>query len=102
MSLAILEYMRAGLPVVASSNPSVSSILENDHDSLIYEEGKEASAVHALLALINSSSYRNALGQSGQDKVKREFSTQSMLARFRNALSTVIAEEKPGYIKLLR
>src|SRR5690625_7175583 len=35
MSLAILEYMRAGLPVVASDNPSVSSALVHDEFALL-------------------------------------------------------------------
>ena len=89
MSLAILEYMRAGLPVVASNNPSVSSTLEHDHDSVIYQEGIVESAVDALLWLINSSEYRSRLGKCGQSRVEKEFSTEAMLNRFRGALSTV-------------
>ena len=89
MSLAILEYMRAGLPVVVSNNPSVSSTLEHDHDSVIYQEGDVESAVIALLGLINSSEYRNRLGKFGQVKVKSEFSTEAMLARFRRGLSAL-------------
>lgn len=90
MSLAILEYMRAGLPVVASNNPSVSSTLEHDHDSIIYQEGDVESAVKALLKLIKSSDYRNRLGKCGQSKVENEFSTEAMLSRFRRALSVVV------------
>ncbi|MFT6907215.1 MAG: glycosyltransferase involved in cell wall biosynthesis [Oleiphilaceae bacterium] len=89
MSLAILEYMRAGLPVIASNNPSVSSTLENDHDSIIYQEGDVESAVKALLVLINSSEYRNWLGKLGQSKVEGEFSTEAMLRRFRRGLSAL-------------
>ncbi len=89
MSLAVLEYMRAGLPVVASDNPSVSSALEHDHDSVIYQEGNVDSAVNALLGLVKSPEYRDRLGKSGQSKVEHEFSTEAMLARFRRALSTL-------------
>jgi glycosyltransferase involved in cell wall biosynthesis len=90
MSLAILEYMRAGLPVVASNNPSVSSTLEHDQDSIIYQEGNVESAVGALLGLIKSSEHRNRLGNFGQIRVENEFSTEAMLLRFRTALSNVI------------
>jgi len=90
MSLAILEYMRAGLPVVASNNSSVSSTLEHDHDSVIYQEGDVEGAVNALLGLIKSSECRNRLGKSGRSKVEKEFSTEAMLARFGRALAVVV------------
>lgn len=90
MSLAILEYMRAGLPVVASDNPSVSSILEDGHDSVIYKEGNSEKAVESLLGLIKSSEIRNRLGASGQAKVKNDFSTEAMLRRFRRGLSELL------------
>ena len=90
MSLAILEYMRAGMPVVASDNPSVSSALNHGHDSAIYQEGDVESAVNAMFALINSSEYRNRLGASGQSRVQLEFSTEAMLGRFRRALTAAV------------
>jgi glycosyltransferase involved in cell wall biosynthesis len=90
MSLAILEYMRAGMPVVASNNPSVSSTLEHDRDSILYQEGDVKSAVNALLELINSSECRNRLGKFAQSRVEEEFSTEAMSTRFRSALSAVI------------
>ncbi len=87
MSLAILEYMRAGLPVVASDNASVSSTLEHDHDSVIYEEGNLESAAQSLLGLVKSSEYRSRLGKSGENKIENEFSTEAMLERFRRGLT---------------
>lgn len=90
MSLAILEYMRAGLPVVASNNPSVSSTLQHDHDSVIYQEGDVGIAVDALIGLVTSSEYRNRLGNAGQGRVEKEFSTEAMLLRFRQALLGVV------------
>jgi glycosyltransferase involved in cell wall biosynthesis len=90
MSLAILEYMRACLPVVASNNPSVNSTLIHGHDAVIYKESDVESAANALLGLINSSEYRNQLGQFGQGRVETEFSTEAMLHRFRQALSVVV------------
>jgi glycosyltransferase involved in cell wall biosynthesis len=68
MSLAILEYMRAGLPVVASNNPSVSSILKHDDDSFLYREGDKESAVNALHGLIRSSEYRRRLGDAQRSR----------------------------------
>ncbi|PTB91632.1 hypothetical protein C9993_11990, partial [Marinobacter sp. Z-F4-2] len=86
----ILEYMRAGLPIVTSDNPSVSSILEHEHDSIIYEEGNIDSVVASLLRLVLSSEDRSQLGAFGQSKVENDFSTTAMLARYRNALTVVI------------
>jgi glycosyltransferase involved in cell wall biosynthesis len=89
MSLAILEYMRAGLPVVASNNPSVSSTLKHADDSSLYQEGDKNSAVNALQGLIRSSEYRRRLGDAGQFRVATEFSTDAMLGRFRQAVLAV-------------
>lgn len=89
MSLAILEYMRAGLPVVASDNPSVSSTLKPGYDSVIYDENDANSATTCLLRLISSSELRQRLGSTGQSRVVEEFSTSAMLKRFQNALISV-------------
>lgn len=90
MSLAILEYMRAGMPVVASDNPSVSSALIHENDSIIYEEGDVKDAVRALIGLIKSSENRKRLGESGRSRVEKEFSTEAMLGRFTQSLSQVV------------
>ncbi|WP_166259655.1 glycosyltransferase [Marinobacter salicampi] len=90
MSLAILEYMRAGLPVVASDNPSVSSALTDGEDGLIYREGSESSATEVLVRLIQSESLRDRIGQSARAKVEGEFSSSAMVKRFIGALDDVI------------
>ncbi len=90
MSLAILEYMRAELPVVASDNPSVSSALVHDQYALIYNEGNLKSATHALASLIRDSNLRKRLGTRGRKMIETEFSYAAMSHRFVSALKQVV------------
>lgn len=90
MSLAILEYMRAGLPVVASDNPSVSSSLVNNEYALLYSENSIANAVEKLKMLIDSSALRFQIGSEARRRTETNFSQQAMSARFVAAINAVI------------
>lgn len=91
MSLAILEYMRAGLTVVASDNPSVSSALVHDEYALIYREEDTSSAAQTLKLAIQYPEVRERIGLAAREKVENEFSSVAMFKRFRAALEEVIA-----------
>lgn len=86
MSLAILEYMRAGLPVVVSSNPSVSSFLLDQQTALIYQEQSIESAVNAMQQLIDSEKLRLQLGVGGWEAVCENFNDKLMLTKFNQCI----------------
>lgn len=90
MSLAILEYMRAGLPVVASDNPSVSSALKHNEYAVIYKEGSVSEAAKALRFLIEKPHVRMELGREARHQMNSQFSTDAMLERFTKALDAVL------------
>lgn len=89
MSLAILEYMRAGLPVVASDNPSVSSALVHDEFALLYPEGSVDQAARAIQRLVNDVDTRTRLGMEARRQLETEFSDTRMANRFVAALRSV-------------
>tara|TARA_R100000365_G_C2727370_1_gene58355 strand:- start:38 stop:646 length:609 start_codon:yes stop_codon:yes gene_type:complete len=95
MSLAILEYMRAYLPVVASDNPSVSSSLVHNDFALLYPEGDVNESVQILKKLILSKELRKRLGRSGRKKIETDYSEKAMLLRFSSALEKAITPQKP-------
>ncbi|MDQ2076175.1 glycosyltransferase family 4 protein [Marinimicrobium sp. ABcell2] len=90
MSLAILEYMRAGLPVVASDNPSVSSALAHNEYALLYREGEVTEAAEALKTLLESPETRLRLGSAARKKVESQFSDESMSRRFVVAVEATV------------
>lgn len=91
MSLAILEYMRAGLPVVASDNPSVSSALVHNEFALLYPEGSVEEAALAIQRLVEEPDTRARLGTEARRKLEMEFSDTKMSNRFVTALQSLVA-----------
>ncbi|WP_148862580.1 glycosyltransferase family 4 protein [Marinobacter fonticola] len=90
MSLAILEYMRAGLAVVASDNPSVSSALEHDEYAVIYRQEDVQSAALTLKQLIEEPETRFRLGAGAQREVAENFSSDVMLRKFRDVMKRFV------------
>ncbi len=65
-SLSILEYMRAGLPVVVPDDPSVCGAIEHKVTGLIYPEGNVQKAILALEMLLTDKHFRKKLGASAK------------------------------------
>lgn len=90
MSLAILEYMRAGLGIVVSDNPSVNSALTPDEDALIYPEDDLEAATTAIKKLVGSEEARERLGLRARKNLLAHYSSQAMMERFRESLVNVL------------
>lgn len=75
-SLSILEYMRAGLPVIVPDNPSVCMATEDGVNGLIYQEGNVESATNAIYKLIKSPETVSMLGKNAKRAVQDVFSLQ--------------------------
>lgn len=69
LSLAILEYMESRTPLLCSDNESVSSILQNNEDSLLYNEHHLQDAIEKLSTLIQSEDLRNNLAEKAYKKL---------------------------------
>ena len=83
-SLSILEYMRAGLPLVVSDNPSVCEATRNNGTGLIYQEDSLQDACEKIMLLLANSRLRQSLGTEGKNAVAQEYSltqTHAALAR---------------------
>jgi glycosyltransferase involved in cell wall biosynthesis len=90
LSLAILEYMRAGLPVIVPDNRSVNSPLRDGVDAVFYREGDVASAADAVEALVRDRDRRLALGRQARRSQVENFSRENMLDELRRALSATL------------
>lgn len=92
MSLAILEYMRAGLPTVASSNQSVSSFLLDNDTAVIYKENSLESATNAIEQLINSKELRKKIGNNAWLAVKNQFNDKLMYSNFNHYILEILSQ----------
>lgn len=89
LSLAILEYMRAGMPVVVSDNPSVNSPLAEGVDAFFFREGDVSSAADVLERLIDDPDLREEMGRQARRRMEEGYSRANMLAELETALSSV-------------
>lgn len=60
-SLSILEYMRAGLPLVVPNNPSVCEATKDGVTGIVYPDGNVQAAADALCKLANDDSLRKRM-----------------------------------------
>ena len=76
---AVLEYLAAGLPVVATAVGGVPEIIENEvHGLLIPPENPEALAT-AILRLLEDPQLRASLGKAGKQRVQTRFTFPAVL-----------------------
>lgn len=89
-SLAILEYMQAGLPVVVPDIPSVCQAVDDRVTGIVYPEGRTEEAARAVLELAEDISLRKAFGSAARQRVQAHYSWDAMNASFDRAVGAVL------------
>lgn len=72
-----VEYMMAGLAVVASDGGASCEIIDNDITGLLYTSGDYVALADKMQVLILNSEKRHALAIKGQSKAEQSFSSVS-------------------------
>ncbi|WP_405223858.1 glycosyltransferase family 4 protein [Lentisalinibacter sediminis] len=72
-SLSILEYMRAGLPVIVPDNPSVCGATSHGKTGLVYPEGNVEEASACVLRLAGDKALRARLGREAAQVVDENY-----------------------------
>lgn len=70
-SLSILEYMRAGLPVLVPDNPSVMSATVHETTGMIYPEGDLHAASAMVFRLLTDEGFRRRLSTNARKAAVR-------------------------------
>jgi glycosyltransferase involved in cell wall biosynthesis len=78
MSIAVLEAMAAGVPVVASRVGENPHIIEHGKDGLLVEPRDVEGMARELTRLVDDVSLRRQLGAAGSDTVSRQFTVSHM------------------------
>jgi glycosyltransferase involved in cell wall biosynthesis len=84
MSLAIIEFMCAGLPVVVPDNPSVCTSIEHNVSGLHYAEGNLEAATRSLLDLYTDDELRARLGTGARQACLDKYLLDHTNASFAN------------------
>jgi glycosyltransferase involved in cell wall biosynthesis len=71
--LKIFEYMAAGLPVVAPAIDRIPSLVEHEHEGLLYDPSVAGGLADALEKLTDAS-LRARLGAAARERATREYS----------------------------
>lgn len=80
---AVLEYLAAGLPVVATAVGGVPEIIENDVHGLLIPPENPAALSTAILRLLEDPQLRASLGKAGQERARTRFNFPGVLENLR-------------------
>jgi L-malate glycosyltransferase len=78
---AVLEYLAAGLPTIATRVGGNVEIIQEGKTGLLVPPGESSALAAALLHLLRDPSFAAELGRNGQSFVSAEFSFQHMIAK---------------------
>ncbi len=89
MSNAILEYMAAKKPVIATKVGGNPEMIKNGFNGLLVDRENAQQLKDALLVLINDRQRRLDMGCAGSERVKKEFSMPAMLSGYTSLFSKI-------------
>lgn len=89
-SLSILEYMSAGLSVLAPDNCGNHEAIENNVNGFLYPSGNAEYAVRILKNLIEDRHLRDSLGSRAMHTVKERLNLEKMNSEFVRIISRVL------------
>lgn len=90
LPLAILEYGKCKLPVVATNVGEVSKIISSEKEGLVVESNNLNAIVAAIEKLIESERYRNEIALNLYNKVQKDFSAESIVSNYLLWLKSLI------------
>lgn len=82
ISIAVLEAMRAALPVVGTRVGGMAETVRHGHSGLLVEAGDIEAMAHAIHTLFNSPKECARLGENGRRFLEAEFSIVTMVERY--------------------
>jgi glycosyltransferase involved in cell wall biosynthesis len=92
-SNALLEYMAAQLPVVATATGGNLDAVEKGKTGLLVPVAAPAKLGQALSLLTGSAALRSRMGEAGRAKVEAEFSLRNCVAGYEAAYQRLLAQK---------
>ena len=91
ISVALLEALAAGLPVVATNIPGNRAIIENRRDGLLAPPSSPEALVAAIEELILRPDYARQLAVAGRARVAAEFSLEQKARQHLTLFEQILA-----------
>lgn len=89
-SLAIIEYMSAGLALSVPDIPTVCQAVHHEQSGMVYRAGDVQSAADAICRLANDPALRTRVGAAASRTVAQDYSRRGMDAQFRDVMSALL------------
>jgi glycosyltransferase involved in cell wall biosynthesis len=96
LSLSILEFMAAGLPVVVSDDPTVSQTVINNVTGLHFKTGDSADLASKLQPLVQSKELQSSLGKRAAREVKEHYSLDQTVAAVLSVFDKTLVPQAAG------
>ncbi len=91
MPNAVMEAMASGLPVVATDIPGVRDLVVPGETGFLAPVGDRAALAKHAYRLLEDPLLARRLGAAGRERVAREFSVETMVARFASLYRELLA-----------
>jgi glycosyltransferase involved in cell wall biosynthesis len=92
--IAILEYMDAGLPVVATAVGGVPDVLDDGVQGLLVPRRDPEALARALAELLSDPQRATAMGAHGRERRRTEFTLGVMIRRIEDLYSELVEEKR--------
>ncbi len=96
ISNSIMEYMAAGLPVIATDAGGNPELVVHGETGFLIPPGDVDGLVRHLRDLSEDRERASAMGRAGRSRIEREFSVAAMLDRIGEIYEEVIAMKRSG------
>lgn len=93
MPNAVIEYLAAGLPVVATDVGGIRELVDSDAIGLLVPPNDMAALADALLVLLADRDRARRMGQRGRAKVEAEFAVEGMVSHMETIYRTLLESE---------
>jgi glycosyltransferase involved in cell wall biosynthesis len=90
MSLAVLEAMAAGLPVVAFDIPGMSQLVRNGTTGVLVKERRPEALATAVASVLADEGRAKAMGRAGQAIVRERFDIRVTVRKLEDVYLSVL------------
>jgi hypothetical protein len=85
----LLEYLACRRAVVAARRDTISQVVDDERDALLFEPGDPLDLAHHVLRLLKDPAMRARIANAGYERVRREFTASAARRAVRNAYALV-------------
>lgn len=88
--IALLEGMRAGLPIVASRVGGIPEVVVDGKTAILFEPRSPEAIADAVEKVLQDESLMHRLGQAGHERLRKEFPYRVMIDRVEKVFAAVV------------